>query len=411
MILNHGLHLAYCTNVHPGGDWPQTFDSLQRYTLEVKDKLGCGGPYAIGLRLGEQASRELSDAQRLLEFQRWLDHHDCYVFTINGFPFGQFHGTRVKERVYLPDWTDPQRVAYTDRLFDLLAKLVPDDVEGSVSTLPGSFKEFIHSAEQEQAICDNVWRSVEHIARVSERSNRRLHLGLEPEPLCLFENSEETVRFFDRLREEHPGDPRLDQHLGVNYDACHFAVEFEEPQKALAHFRDHRIKLSKIHISNALKLRPTAAAIERLAAFQEDVYLHQVIVKRQDATLLRFKDLDTALSSPLAQSSSPNDEWRVHFHIPLHSHPPGEFQSTADHILGSLDLLAKQPGLCSHLEMETYTWAVLPQTLKSRNVTDQIVAEYQWTLDRLAERGLAENKTKTASREPGPSVEPGPMAN
>src|SRR3974390_2971880 len=207
MILNHGLHLAYCTNVHPGGDWAQTFDSLQRYTLAVREKLGCRGAYAIGLRLSDHASRELSQPARLLEFQRWLEKHDCYVFTINGFPFGQFHATRVKEGVYLPDWTDQQRVEYTNRLFDLLSRLVPSDVDGSVSTLPGSFKEFIHSSEQEQTIRNNIWRCVEHIAKVWERTGRRLHLGLEPEPLCLFENSLETAEFFDRLRKEHPRDP------------------------------------------------------------------------------------------------------------------------------------------------------------------------------------------------------------
>ena len=389
MILNHGLHLAYCTNVHPGGDWAQTFDSLQRYTLEVKEKLGGGGPYAIGLRLSDQAARELSDPARLLEFQRWLDRHYCYVFTINGFPFGVFHGTRVKEQVYRPDWTDPQRVEYTNRLFDLLARLVPEDVEGSVSTLPGSFKEFIHSEEQRRQIRANLWRCVEHIAQVSERLGRRFHLGLEPEPLCYFENSVETAQFFDRLRDEHRGDPRLDEHLGVNYDACHFAVEFEEPDAALSRFRDHGIRLSKIHISNALKLRPTPAALKQLAAFQEDVYLHQVVASLQGGPLIRFKDLNEALMSPLAQSATPADEWRVHFHIPLHSRPPGEFESTADHVLALFKLLGNQPDLCSHLEMETYTWAVLPEQLKSRSVTDQVVAEYKWTLARLAEHRLA----------------------
>ena len=144
-----------------------------------------------------------------MAFQRWLDQHECYVFTINGFPFGQFHGTRVKEQVYRPDWTDPQRLDYTNRLFDLLGQLVPPGVEGSVSTLPGSFKEFIKSPEQESAIRDNVWRCVEHIARTSERTGRSLHLGLEPEPLGWFENTEETVAFFGRMRDEHPGDPRL----------------------------------------------------------------------------------------------------------------------------------------------------------------------------------------------------------
>ena len=394
MILNHGLHLAYCTNVHPGGDWAQTFDSLNRYTLEVKQKVGWRGAYAIGLRLGDQASRELSDPVRLLEFQRWLDKHECYVFTINGFPFGQFHGTRVKEGVYLPDWTDPRRVEYTNRLFELLSRLGAREIEGSVSTLPGSFKEFIHSQEQEQAIRDNIWHCVEYIAEMSERMGRRFHLGLEPEPLCWLENSLETAQFFDRLRAEHPGDPRLDRHLGVNYDTCHFAVEFEEPMAALARFRDHGIRLSKIHISNALKLRPTPAALRELAGFQEDVYLHQTIVRSQDGALIRFKDLGDALNDAAAHSPSPDDEWRVHFHIPLHSHPPEVFESTADHVIDVFKLLEKQPQLCSHLEMETYTWAVLPNPLKSRSVIDQVVAEYKWTMALLAEHGLAASGLK-----------------
>src|SRR5438552_8794283 len=123
------------------------------------------------------------------------------MFTINGFPFGRFHGVRVKEQVYLPDWTDPKRLEYTNRLFDLLAQLAPPGLEGSVSTLPGSFKEFISAHEQVTQTLANLWRCVEHIARVSERTGRKLHLGVEPEPLGLFENCIETAEVFDRLRE------------------------------------------------------------------------------------------------------------------------------------------------------------------------------------------------------------------
>ena len=138
---------------------------------------------------------------------------------------------------------------------------MPSGVEGSVSTLPGSFKEFIHTPEQERLIRANLWRCVEHIARIEPRTGRRLHLGLEPEPFGLFENSQETVSFFERLRAEHPRDPRLDEHLGVNYDTCHFAVEFEEPQEAVTRLQQHGIRLSKIHLSNALKLRPSRRSL------------------------------------------------------------------------------------------------------------------------------------------------------
>src|SRR5579862_8877366 len=261
MKLNRNLHLAYCTNVHPGETWEQTFDSLNRWTLSVKKQLGQPEPYAIGLRLSDEASRQLADPQRLAEFQRWLDRNGCYVFTINGFPFGRFHGGRVKEQVYAPDWTSPDRLRYTTRLFDLLAQLVPRGIEGSVSTLPGSFKEFITSPQQIQSIRDNLWSCVEHIARLSEQADSVLHLGLEPEPLGLFENSAETVEFFDVMREQHHDDPRFDRHLGVNYDTCHFAVEYETPQEAVLRFQQHGIRLSKIHLSNALKLRPSVTAL------------------------------------------------------------------------------------------------------------------------------------------------------
>lgn len=388
MILKHGLHLAYCTNVHRGETWAETFESLNTHTLRVKERVQPNGRYAIGLRLSDVASRELADPKILLAFQRWLDQHDCYVFTINGFPFGQFHGTRVKENVYRPDWTDTRRLDYTMRLFDLLAQLLPPDVEGSVSTLPGSFKDFITTPEQERAIRDNVWLCVEHIAKLSERTGRIFHLGLEPEPLGYFENSIETVKFFDQLRSEHPGDPRLATHLGVNYDTCHFAIEFEDAAAALNHFQQHGIRLSKIHLSNALKLQPTPAALRRLGAFADDVYLHQVIVRHADGSLTRFRDLAPALGSSASKTPVIGDEWRVHFHVPLQMQPTTELDTTADHVLGLLKRLQAQPGLCSHLEMETYTWAVLPEPLRSRDVTDQIVAEYEWTLRQLDVHGL-----------------------
>src|SRR6266705_2072127 len=156
MKLNHGLHLAYCTNIHRGETWAETFDSLQRNTLPVRERVCPNQPYAIGLRLSSHAAQELSDRAALLEFQRWLGQNRCYVFTINGFPYGQFHGSKVKEQVYEPDWTSPERLAYTNVLFDLLARLVPEGVEGSVSTLPGSFKGFYLHAEELKAIRLNL---------------------------------------------------------------------------------------------------------------------------------------------------------------------------------------------------------------------------------------------------------------
>jgi hypothetical protein len=388
MKLNHGLHLAYCTNIHRGESWAQTFDTLQKYTLAVRDRVSKGQPYAIGLRLGADAARELSDAQTLANFRRWLDQENCYVFTINGFPYGKFHGTRVKEQVYAPDWTTDERVDYTNLLFNLLAQIVPEGVEGSVSTVPASFKEFITSQAQVQAMRDNVWRCVEHIAQLSRETGKKLHLGLEPEPLCYLETSAETVTFFEQLRDEHPGDSRLREHLGVNYDTCHLAVEYEQPADVLERFRKHDIRISKLHFSSALKVLANQETRAALRSFLDEVYFHQVIAKSADGALTRFRDLDVALNAQPANPDSP-DEWRIHFHVPLHSAPTPLFRTTSDHLLGVMDALAKEPSLCSHIEMETYTWEVMPAEMKNRNVVDQLVAEYDWTLKELRQRGLA----------------------
>ena len=387
--LNHGLHLAYCTNIHRGETWRETFDALKTHALAVRERVCPHAPFAIGLRLGNQAARELSNPEKLLEFQRWLEKKSCYVFTINGFPYGAFHGTRVKEQVYAPDWTSPERHSYTNLLFDLLAELLPAGIEGSVSTVPGSFKEFIHAADQQKNIRMFIWRCLEHVAHLSERTGKKLHLGLEPEPLGLLENSAETVSFFEQLRNEHPNDPRLDEHLGVNYDTCHFAIEFEEPQNAMAALQKAGIKISKIHVSSALKSPATQAARAALKNFADDIYLHQVVARGMDGRLEFYRDLPDALARHPAAATRHAEEWRIHFHVPLHAPAAPPFQNTNDHLLGVLDLLAANPKLCSHLEMETYTWEVLPPELKSRSVVEQLVAEYGWTLARLTERGLA----------------------
>ena len=387
MKLKHGVHLAYCTNIHRGETWEQTMHALQHYTLAVRDRVARGEPYAIGLRLGADAARQLNDRATRLAFQKWLEREHCYVFTINGFPYGKFHGTRVKEQVYAPDWTTRERLDYTNLLFDLLGEIVPPGVEGSVSTVPVSFKEFIRDQRQVNEAAANLWRCVDHIEKVSRGSGRKLHLGLEPEPLCYLETSEETVKFFELLRARRPGDLRLDEHLGVNYDCCHLAVEFEQPAEAIGRLRQHRIKLSKIHLSSALKVIPTPDARATLKSFADDIYFHQVVERLADGSLVRHRDLQDALSDPRA--TFPSTEWRIHFHVPLHSSPTKHFGNTQDHLLGVLDLVQRDPAMCSHFEMETYTWEVMPAEMKNRSVVEQLVAEYEWTLAKLKERGLA----------------------
>jgi len=375
MKLRAGHHLAYSTNVHPGETWSETFGALEKFTLPVRGAVAPNESFGIGLRLSDRASRALIDPRALADFHEWLESHDCYVFTINGFPFGRFHGGRVKEQVYAPDWTTNERLEYTKRLFDILAALLPNDVEGSVSTLPGSFKEFIRTEGEIEAIRQNLQRCADHIARLHEKFGRELHLGLEPEPFGLFENTAETLRFFEKL----PND-----YLGVNYDACHFAVEYEDPLESLRSFQDAGIRISKLHLSSALRCTSPNESATRLLSFADDVYLHQVIARTRDGDLRRYKDLPIALAA-----NDPADEWRIHFHVPLYAEVSEPLATTIDQVTGVLDWLAANPRSCSHLEMETYTWDVLPNPLRSADLVHQLIREYEWVLARLRERNLA----------------------
>src|SRR6185503_13761273 len=129
--------------------------------------------------------------------------------------------------------------------------------------------------------------------------------------------------------------------------------------------------------------------LSALKSFADDTYFHQVIARGRDGSLTRYKDLDVALAAAAVRRPLPEEQWRIHFHIPLHSPPTKLFGNTQDHLLGVLDLVQREPALCSHFEMETYTWEVMPAELKNRSVVDQLVSEYEWTLGKMKERGLA----------------------
>jgi hypothetical protein len=390
MLLNHGIHLGYCTNIHRGETWEETWSGLKNYTLRVKDRVSGDKPYGIGLRLSQQAAVELSAPGKIDEFKTWLEANGCYVFTINGFPYGSFHGTRVKEEVFKPDWSTPERLTYTNLLFDILAQLLPPGVSGSVSTLPGSHKTFGVGADELQAIFTNLRLCREHIEKVAIKSGHDLHLGLEPEPLGLFETSGETLKFFGLYFDRNPQDRDFFKFVGLNYDTCHLAIEFEDAEKALSRITGAGIRLSKLHFSSALKLKPTPENVAKLPAFDEPVYFHQVIASYgKDEPLRRFKDLPDALQFAQANPGILGEEWRVHFHIPIHAQPGGGFDSTRDHLIGAMDWLAKNSTQCQHIEMETYTWEVLPQEMRSGDVVDQLVREYEWTLGEMRNRALA----------------------
>lgn len=370
---NH--HLAYCTNIHPAENWAETFAVLKADVLAVRDRVAKKEAFAIGLRLSSQAAFELLKENHLDFFEQWLKDENCYVFTINGFPYGAFHGTRVKENVYKPDWTQLTRLAYTEQLFTIIARLCPQKSGGSVSTLPGSFKEF---EADEELIFANLYSCALTIESLAKETGKDLHLGLEPEPLGHFENTEETLAFFKRFfswcKDQDLDDKPVKKRIGINYDTCHFALEFDDCHQSLKTLTDAGLRISKIHLSNALSFDPqNPEALEAIRQFDEPTYLHQVILNTTPLT--RFKDL------PEFDGNTTATEGRIHFHVPLYSAPLAPLASTLDHAEAALSYLKEHPEACPHLEIETYTWGVLPDHLQ-KPLTDQISAEYEWVRSR-----------------------------
>ena len=321
MEFNQNAHLAYCTNVHRGNSWDETFQSLENYVMEVRKDVAANKRFAIGLRLSADAALSLSERQELAKFKNWLGKNDAYVFTINGFPYGNFHGSRVKEQVYRPDWTTQQRLDYTLVLFSILEELLEPGEEGSVSTLPGSFKEFHPENEIPEIMLDNLDTCALEIERLAAAKNLDLHLGMEPEPLGMFETTPETISFFEMLLRRSDNEEVTRKRIGVNYDCCHLAVEFEDAHEGLNSLKNHGIRLSKLHLSSALSAKPTHQNLEKLKDFIEPVYLHQVAMGKNGKCIGRIKDLDLAIEAQTQGKLPQSDEWRIHFHVPLHASP------------------------------------------------------------------------------------------
>jgi sugar phosphate isomerase/epimerase len=263
------VHLSYCTNIHPGESWAEVRANLERYLVPVRERVAPGRPFGVGLRLSAESARALAVPEALQELRGFLSAHDLYVFTINGFPYGPFHGRPVKEQVYLPDWLDPERLAYTDLLADILAELLPDGVEGTISTVPGAFAPRVHGEADQARMAEALLDHVAHLVRLRATTGRRVALALEPEPCCFLETMAEAVAFFARYLFSAAAVARVSdstgltreaaatairEHLGVCLDACHMAVEFEDSAQVLDALRSAGIRVPKVQVTAGLSV-------------------------------------------------------------------------------------------------------------------------------------------------------------
>lgn len=351
------LPLAYCTNVHPCRAVADVPAMLDRHAVEVRER--CGFGLSVGLWLPEAAVAE-PDAAEVVG--RALASRGLSCHTLNAFPFGDFHGTRVKEQVYLPDWSDRRRLDYTLACARLLAAILPPGGEGSISTLPLGFKGFDHGPGFMAACADALLTCGRELATLEAATGRTIRLALEPEPCCILETTAEAVAFFTALfaRAAHAGiEQEARRHVGVCYDVCHQAVEFEDAAAALTTLAAADIRINKVQISCAIEATDPADPAQRAAllAYVEPRYLHQTFARGADGSLHHAVDLTADLiADPAWHARAP---WRVHYHVPVDAERIGPLRTTRgdlEQALAAIGRLDHAP----HLEVETYTWPVLP---------------------------------------------------
>jgi sugar phosphate isomerase/epimerase len=394
-----GQHLTYCSNIHAGESWASVRGTLADVLPELRGRLGWSGSMGIGLRLSASAAEALEDPPTLAEFRRFLADGQYYVFTINGFPYGAFHHTRVKEHVYEPDWRDPRRVAYTNRLAGLLAQLTDgvDIVAPSVSTVPGAFRAHVQDDQARGGVADGLLRHAAYLVDLRRRTGQTITLAIEPEPACQMETTGEVIDFLTRwvfdpdrvaaiARESSLTFSVADvtAHLGLCLDTCHLAVAHEDPVAALDAIEAAGIRIHKVQVSSALSVE-TPQAAESLAAlerFADDTYLHQVV--EHGATLTRFNDLPEALAAARQQTAG-HGPWRVHFHVPVFLEALGPFLTTQRHLQSTVHEVLRRR-LCSQFEVETYTWDVLPPEHRTAGLVPAIARELAWARALLEDR-------------------------
>ena len=398
MDLGNGLgHLTYSTLVHPGDDWEQMWESLTTYVPKVKARIAHNQRFGVSLRLSASSAQTLvrSAAERA-KLKKFLGDNDMYLYTVNAFPYGAFKGTLVKEQVYEPDWRSEERTRYTMNVADVLADVCPADVAPSIQSAPLGFKPRVTGDDVVASFTDHVLRVAAHLVELEARSGRTVTLALEPEPYCFLETTDETVDYFTRhlysgaaaealarfahipISEAHIA---LRRHVGVVFDICHQAVEFENITESLQKLVDAGIPIFKLQEAAALHMpQVTQSIVDTLKRYANTIYLTQTVEKK-NGKLTRFLNLEDAFA---AWEKDPGPrEWRTHFHVPVFLDDLGPFRTTRFAIEDALRFHKLKP-LSRQLEIETYTWDVLPDNLKTGDIVDYVCRELDWVRGQLS---------------------------
>ncbi|MEZ4741956.1 MAG: metabolite traffic protein EboE [Bdellovibrionota bacterium] len=401
------FHLSYCTNVHPGESWEDIFNNLNAYLPQIKSQVCPDDKFGIGLRLPQRGLCDLvNDIEQVEKFKLWLEQNGLYVFTINAFPMGDFHGARVKEQVYLPDWLQDERLTYTNLVADVLSTIMPSTIDfATISTVPGGSKSRIKTLGERKRIAEQIALAALHLFKIKNKSDREILLLLEPEPCCFLETIDETISFFESILWSDENISFLSQesrlpkaeckeliqaHIGVCYDTCHAAVEYEDGKDSLLRLSEANIRIGKLQISSGLKIQSLDEVnLNWLRKFPNDIYLHQVVFKNR-SFIKRFLDLPNFFkfldSSESTQFDLSEAQCRIHYHVPIYADSVNNVSTTVDFLREVLGVAVRER-LTQHLEVETYTFNILPVGSTNLSLTDHIVSELNWVKNEVINCG------------------------
>lgn len=381
------LPVSYCTNVHPGLTVDEVICGLTSYTGPLNKRVG---PVAAGLWLAESVIGELADHDALAQLRSTLSELGLVCYTLNAFPQGNFHSERVKEVVYRPNWSTDERLQYTKHCAAVLAELMPEGVEGSLSTVPLGFKA---DNVDEPACVERLLAMARFLDDLHDETGRVIRLAIEPEPCCVLETTAETTAFFQRLYEVSAEQDALDvakRHLGVCYDVCHQSVEFEDVIASIQSLLQAEVRIVKVHISCAIESNPAdAEQMTALAQFAEQRYLHQTFAKHTDGRIGHVIDLTAGTCEQPPPELANAKIWRTHYHIPVNAEKVGPLGTTRPDLRRALRAVYRLP-YSPHLEIETYTWNVLPG--HEVDLIDGLAAEVTATRTLLEEAAEPEAK-------------------
>ncbi|MPY79544.1 MAG: metabolite traffic protein EboE [Actinophytocola sp.] len=375
------VHLAYCTNVHPAEDIDGLLRQLRVFGAGIRDELGVDR-LGVGLWLPAPLAAHLADHPDLDRLRSTLDDNGLEVVTLNAFPYQGFHAPVVKKAVYSPDWVETRRLKYTLTCARVLARLLPDDaMRGSISTVPLAWRTPWYSDRRLRAR-EMLDRLAEGLAKLTAETGRPIRVGLEPEPGCVVETIDDAIEQLSGVDTDH---------IGLCLDACHLAVGFEDPASAVRRLTDAGLPVVKTQASAALHAATPADAATRraLSQYAEDRFLHQVR-ERGPSRIAERDDLPDAVEDRRALRGA--GPWRVHFHVPIHRRPEPPLESTQDELGATLDaLLGGRTAMTDHVEMETYTWSVLPESQRPNSdaeLVSGLAAELRWVAERMRRAGL-----------------------